>query len=228
MRYRLMTVAAGLMLAGALAAPAANAAGTPTGRSPGHPSLEPGRAPATSSISITELCGNGGSGYCLNDWNNGGNNNPINMYYGGYANNAFGIYQLIAMCNHGKVEILPGGGCPFAVGSGLNSKLNGAPIYAIAYNNDPGYCLGTGNTDPNAILTPCPSSSGTGGGWGTIFVLAGTPGVCSSSHQFYFTSVHWSFLDGELAALQSGGNPGVQAFVTSFGPASTCWGYVQT
>jgi len=196
------------------------------GGSSGYPApsrATPGAAVATST---NALCGNGGTGYCLNDWNNGGNGNPIKMYYGHSSNETFNIYYLTGMCGDGHVHTSPA--CPFANGSGLNAQYNTSVIVKIEYAFS-GLCVGTTQNDNHTILTPCPDNNGNNGGWSSIWVLAGESG-CFSSFQSLFESRYWSnqYSANQYdtsGSLQSGGNPGVQALVPP-GSDNTCWGYV--
>lgn len=42
---------------------------------------------------ISQVCGNTGTGYCMNAWNGGPS---VKMYYGGYSNDNFGATQVWA------------------------------------------------------------------------------------------------------------------------------------
>jgi hypothetical protein len=76
--------------------------------------------------------GNHGHGAHIIAWNNGD------------PNNDFHFFQETTWCNHGKVEIYAGGGCPFKPGSGLNSLYDGAAIVSI--QDDGELCTANGNS----------------------------------------------------------------------------------
>lgn len=165
-----------------------------------------GSAGATSS----QICGNQGSGYCLNDW--GGHDvagNPVKMYYGGYGNENFFNYPLVNMCGSGLVTAT----CP-GLGAAQSSYI-GQPIYEIAYG--PGGCISDNGTG-GVVLGTCPDSYGNGGSSGTIYVrVQYAPGSC-----IYINRL-WTAYYGTGAGLQSGGNIGVQA-TDNYTGTLTDWG----
>jgi hypothetical protein len=182
----------------------------------------PGTAPLTHGI--TEQCGNGGSGYCLNDQNNGGEASSVQMWYGGVSNDAFTVVPLSLMCHDGHVHAnAPYGPCPFTSGSGLNSQLNGATIFSIGYQN--GLCVGTTSSTLFTLMTGCPDALGNNGGWGTIQISALGP-ACNASYKYYAENRYWSDAYGAQSSLQTGGNPGVQASIAHNNGTATCWGQV--
>lgn len=183
-------------------------------------------AATSAHASIPSICGNGGSGYCLNAWNGGGVDLPIKMYYGGYANDSYSFFHLPFMCHDGHVHAnAPYGPCPFTSGSGLNTAMDGAVIAEVADNRN-GLCVGTTSSSVYSTEEPCPDSFGNNGGWGTIWVAAGNSS-CNSSFKYFLENRYWSDAYNSLSSLSSGGNPGQQAFV-AFSSTATCWGAVGT
>src|SRR5690348_7293797 len=47
-----------------------------------------------------QICGNGGSGYCMNDWN--GAYQYVKMYNGGASHEDFGVIFEVSACGSGK------------------------------------------------------------------------------------------------------------------------------
>ncbi|HSX08999.1 MAG TPA: hypothetical protein VLF93_02510 [Candidatus Saccharimonadales bacterium] len=167
-----------------------------------------------------QICGNNGTGYCLNDWNGNINDGAaVKMFNGGNSHENFFIQFIPNMCNNGNATST----CPINV-HGVN--LSGFPIVEIRYGADS--CLGT-NSSGQAVLGACPDGSGNNGSNGTIFVWWDTgtmtgPCALSTGSQFtgYLANRYWTNNDGQLEDLFSGGNPGVQAFFG--GGNGTCWG----
>jgi hypothetical protein len=166
------------------------------------------------------VCGNGGTGYCLNDWNNAGVGFPVKMNYGHTPNSDFSVFPLTNMCNAGHVSASME--CPFTPGSGLNSQMNGAGIFALRHSN--GLCVGTTSSTVGALMENCPDVYGNNGGWSTIYAGA-TNSDCPGS-EFYAESRYWSDAYSSLSSLESGGNVGVQAWVSTPNATATCWGWV--
>jgi hypothetical protein len=113
---------------------------------------------------------------CLNRKGGGrANGTPIIGWSAGDNNNSFFRQQLKNMCNSGWVAVYANGGCPFPVGSGLNSKYKDAAIVSEEQGDlgpgDFAGCVGSTQTFSAAILTNCPDNSGNNGGWGTIMIL---------------------------------------------------------
>jgi len=164
-----------------------------------------------------EICGNQGTGYCLNDWNNTSGGYVL-MYYGGYTNDAFSLDHLTGACGHGYVT----SNCPFTHAS-IDSALSGKPIYRLRYLNHSGQCIAS-STGYFALLGTCPDNNGNGGALGTLMVGDATPLTCGGTIPGHLIDRYASDNLGREAALQSGGNPGVNAyFTTGF---NTCWGEI--
>lgn len=161
-----------------------------------------------------QVCGNGGTGYCLNDW--GGHdyaNDPVKMYYGSSTNEAFYPYRLINMCNNGLATST----CPINI-PGVN--LTGHLILAVGYT--PGGCLVT-SAGAYAVLGNCPDSYGNGGSNGVIMVANNNSACPGGGNESYFIDRYWSNKDQKLVYLESGGNLGVQAYFLI--GSGTCWGW---
>jgi hypothetical protein len=208
MRFRKWkTTAAILLLAGAVTAPAVVSA---------TPALAAGNS---------NICGNRGTGYCLNDWNGGGSGNPVKMYYGNYYNDHFSIYYL-NKCNAGDQVLGAPYYCPFA-NHALDNSMAGDFIFAEYYYNSADSCVAT-NGSGDAILGACPDALGNGGANGTVMVQEYTSS-CGPVDSDFFLAVdrYWSDQYGTKAFQQSGGNPGIQAFLNYTSQSTaTCWGYV--
>ena len=188
-------------------------------------SFAPGVTPAT--LGINSICGNGGSGYCLNAWNGGGNGAQVKMFNGGVANDNYSVLSLSLMCHDGHVHAnAPYGPCPFENGTGLNTQMDGAAIIAIKDNRN-GLCVGTNSDDLGAIEAACPDALGNGGGWSTIYATTRSS-ACPNSNQFYAQSRYWSNAYDAKSSLASPGFSGGQAFVANAQPTGTCWGWVIT
>lgn len=166
-----------------------------------------------------QVCGNGGSGYCLNDWNGGGSGNAIKMYYGNSSNENF-LAVTVAACSGTDIV---NSTCPFANRS-LDSLYRGFEIREIEYM-PAGLCLAT-NGSGGAILGTCANqNTGSGGSNGVIMVAYHGPTSCDFGVQWYFVNRYWSDHYGTTETLQSGGNPGVQAYLDNPG-LGTCWGAI--
>lgn len=161
-----------------------------------------GATPA--SATTVRICGNSGTGYCLNDW--GGHDfigDPIKMEVGGVSNENFWVHHLTTFC----------GGLGY-VGNSCTSQWGsqGSLVFtddAVEIVYGPGGCLGS-DSNGLAIITTCPNDSGVGGGTGTVFAFSDTTCFgCSKTGGFI--SRPWSNSSGQLAYLESGGAVGNQA-----------------
>lgn len=171
----------------------------------------------------TQICGNNGTGYCMNDWNGGLNNNPVKMYYGGSSNENFFTYR-IDPCNSSPPDRVTET-CPFTLGSGYNAALAGHIIFEVGYGTTP-YCIGTTGVQaggPTAILTGCPGVNGSGGGNGTIWVQWNT-GIAIT--RYWADTFYQNAGESCCAAapfVVSGGNPGQPLYMADQG-FQTVWG----
>lgn len=175
-------------------------------------------APAAAS-SFSNVCGSGGTGYCLNDWNGGGSGNAVKMYYGGYANDHFGSFEVNA-CDGGAVIRSD---C-LSAWSG-DTALVGAIIVRVVYQNNSSLCVAT-NTSGDTVLGACGDSTGSGAANGVIMAVL-QAGSCTGGNQSYFTDRYWDHQYGQDTWMTSGGNIGIQAFLNNTSlAASTCWGVI--
>jgi len=153
---------------------------------------------AAPAFAQNQICGNGGLGYCLNDWNGmQGQNMAVKMYYGGSTNENFYV-QVIHRCSSSGLVTAT---CPLNNHS-VDAQLAG-DFYTIQIVYNGAYCVGTDGAG-KAVLTTCNSqTTGSGGGNGTVLV------------DYYGVDIdnYWSNLDGNnVSCMMSGGNPGVQAY----------------
>jgi hypothetical protein len=135
-----------------------------------------------------QLCTvNGSHSLCLNRAQGGTSQGTwvIGWSADGDNNNDFEYDFLTGMCGGGRVIIYAGGGCPFAIGSGLNARYDGAYIVQLrAYNENE--CVGSTGMG-NAILTGCQNRSGSGGGIGTIDII-----LDDNNDPTPIINLHWS------------------------------------
>lgn len=175
------------------------------------------------SASSSQVCGNGGSGYCLNDWGGAGQSgDAVKMEYGGTTNDAFYVQKVNRCSGHDTVQSIERGdstNCPFA-NANWDYTLRGDPIVQIVYINNTSECVGSASS-PNAVLGVCADPlSGSGGANGVVNVL--WPQSCGS----YFMSRYWTDANGGQDTFLSSGNAvGNQANYTVGG--GTCWGGFQ-
>lgn len=142
-----------------------------------------------------QICGNNGSGYCMNDWN-GLSFGPVRMYYGGSSHEDF-IAQGINRCNGFVVTTT----CPFQ-NTTLDLEYYGDPIVQIEYVPSDECLSGVdgGEGALQVVLDYCNNvSTGSGGGFGTVYII--------DQYQ-ELISRYYSDLSGYAHGLESGGNPG--------------------
>lgn len=170
--------------------------------------------------SISQVCGNEGSGYCLNDWGGAGaSGDAVKMYYGGTRNDDFYV-QDVNRCNGGyRVTARSYGdasNCPFADVS-LDSNYRGQPIVQITYTNNSVMCVGSTSSD-FAVLGVCADPiTGSGGAQGVIMIQVG------GAPPAFFVDRYASDQHSAARFLTSGGNLGVQANYNG----QTIWGGYQ-
>ena len=177
-----------------------------------------GIRPASAAPS-SQVCGNSGTGYCLNDWGGAGaTNDPIKMYTGSTTNDYFYVQavnrcnarDLVTSTNHGDSN-----NCPFG-NAALDDLYWHKTIMQIVYGNNPSQCVGS-TSSFKAVLAPCANALvGSGGGNGVIMVAVGSSGATFFADRYAF-DLHYP--NGQLT---SGGNPGLQAFFG--GGSGTPWG----
>ena len=171
--------------------------------------LVAGLAARPAGASMSQVCGNSGSGYCLNDWGGAGaSGDAIKMYYGGVRNDAFYV-QDVNRCNGGDTVTATSFGdssnCPFATVA-LDNDFRGQHVVQIVYTNNQSQCVGSTSSD-YAVLASCANPiSGSGGAQGVIMVQ-----TLGSQPPNFFVDRYASDQHGASRFLTSGGNPGVQA-----------------
>ena len=171
-------------------------------------SVRPGTA-----IHVPQICGNSGTGYCLNDWN--GSIGDVKMYYGGYANDSFRIVSVLE-CNGDSTVLGAPNYCPFS-NHALDTHLAGLGIFEFESGANPGWCVGSAANNSLTILQPC-------GGTGTVFIGDDVYASCPAGI-FHFVSQYWSNHYGTYEYLESGNALGHQADEDYSGSSPTCWGY---
>jgi hypothetical protein len=185
-------------------------------------------APAAQASPLNNVCGNRGSGYCLNAWNGG----PyVKMYYGGnYGNDQFYLIAESACQGQDYVTAVAAGdalNCPFS-NVKYDNEYEGDGIDAIYYvgsfsSNSPTYCVGTGNLNglPDVgYLGACGDGYGDGIIQGGLFVQTSTT-YCIGG--VVLINKYWTNQDAQPAYAYSGGNPGQPLYVGANG-SGTCWG----
>lgn len=211
---KIAAVTGGLLATGVMALAAATAAPAGAVTTTGH--VRP-------AVASNEICGNFGNGYCLNSWNGGVSGSPVKMYYGGnYVHDHFVVVSVDA-CGGGAISTST---CPFSHSS-LNNAYKGQPVVEYQYQGT-NLCIAT-NGSGQAVLGTCDNAqTGTGGANGVLFVEWPTnscaPPDATPQGLHYAINRYWSDADGgQPETLQSGGNPGVQAYL-DYGGFNTCWG----
>lgn len=172
----------------------------------------------------SQVCGNGGSGYCLNDWGGGGHSGDvIKMFNGGTTNDDFFVQKVNRCSGRDTVEATLRGSpinCPFG-NTSLDVDFFGKTIVQIVYTNNESQCVGA--TGATATLESCAQPiTGAGGGNGVIQVMYST--TCNGIGGTVFLNRALSDVNGD-SWLVSGGNPGVAADYEGF--EGTCWGGFQ-
>jgi hypothetical protein len=174
----------------------------------------------------SQVCGNGGTGYCLNDWGGAGaSGDAIKMFNGGTTNDDFIVQEVNRCSGHDTVQSTAKGNttnCPFSDTS-LDAHFAGKTIVQIVYTNNETQCVG-GGAGVSAALASCANPlSGSGGGTGVIQVMYSQ--TCFNGFSgTVFVNRAISDVDG-TSWLVSGGNPGTLA--EYIGAANTCWGGFQ-
>jgi hypothetical protein len=172
----------------------------------------------------SQICGNAGSGYCMNAWNGG----PyVKMYNGGYYNDNF-YYRVITACSgQAFVQSTAYGdrtNCPF-FNSGADQAYHGDLIVELVYGNN-GECVGTGGSGsyPDyGYLGACGNGSGSGAANGVVDVKV--PDICYSGAAL--VNRYWTDKDSPYyvnsAYVTSGGSVGAPLYVGDTS-SYTCWG----
>jgi hypothetical protein len=183
--------------------------------------------PAAQAATIYNICGNGGTGYCMNGWNGG----PyVKMYYGGnIANDSFFMFGQNVCQGESYVMAVSYGdpiNCPFNNVS-YDQKYEGDGIVSIVFYNDK--CIGTGNlngTPDVGYLGNCGDGYGSGLVQGGLFIQTQPPncdGIYNGEGKWVLINRYWTNQDQQPAYAYSGGNPGQPLYVGATGNG-TCWG----
>jgi hypothetical protein len=143
-----------------------------------------------------QFCAQTGSGYCLNDWNNGGLGNQIKMYSGGASNEGF-VVTTANMCNSTSTVTAT---CPFTHAN-LNNEYLGKKVVVIEYLSN-GLCVGSGSLYPSGSLQYC---SGPNRGDGVVMVQIGNA----------YVNRYWSDRDNNPEMMCSGGYSGGPVYLNS-------------
>jgi hypothetical protein len=166
------------------------------------------------------ICGNDGSGYCINAWNGGPD---VKMYYGNYSNDNFSIRYVYACSGSDTVQSTAHGdttNCPFS-NTNLDSDFYSDPIVEVADGNN-GECVGTSgsaySTSAYGYLGSCGNSEGTGAIDGAFNVL-----WYDSGCGYAFVNRYWSNQNSVASYWVSGGNPDTYLYVGQQ-ESWTCWG----
>jgi hypothetical protein len=174
-----------------------------------------------SAFGRSEICGNGGTGYCLNAWGGGP---AVKMYNGGVANDNFAEIS-VAACDE---DVYVNQFCANEWGSGGSSLVAaGAHLGRIQYNGPGpynGYCAGTGGSG-TAVLTSCGDITDGGGAGNGVIMAVLTPSGCDGTNRELIVDRYWSSSqhNNALSYIWSGGNPGLPAYMNKT-LAATCWG----
>jgi hypothetical protein len=165
--------------------------------------------------SSPNICGNAGSGYCINAWNGG----PyVKMYYGGYSNDNFYLRDVSVCSGSARVQSTRHGDatdCPFT-NPNLDSLFWNDRIVEAVYGNN-GECVGT-TASGTGFLGSCGSSDGTGAINGAFNALHYYSG-CG----YALANRYWSNQFSNQYYWVSGGNPGTPLYLNGQ-DSWTCWG----
>jgi hypothetical protein len=176
-------------------------------------------SPAYAQVATGQICGNGGTGYCINAWGGGPS---IKMYYGGNTNETFNINALTLCDPAGTVTET----CPFnnTEAPGLNNSLLGDPVVDFEDASSNNQCIAAG-TLGHAAMGSCPTSSGSGGAAGTIDVLY-LAGQNGNHYQFEAVNRAGSNGAGYMVGLASSGS--LEGPLDYAASNLTLWGLSQT
>lgn len=183
-----------------------------------------GTFPGIAHATQNQMCGSGGTGWCMNlDGGVDKDGTAIINWYGGASYENFLPYTVLR-CNNGSVDASTG--CPFS-DTALDSTYNGDAIVEVKYNGGSN-CVSdayTSSTIGDAYLGSCPpTGGGSGGSDGTVFVEAGSSS-CPLLHNLmvddaYFINVYASDYYGEAVGQQVGSGLGAQQYASS---SYACW-----
>lgn len=177
-----------------------------------------------------QICGNGGSGYCMNDWN--GDNQYVKMYNGSVSHEDFEEIYNVSECGSGSVTSTYYGdatNCPF-VDANLDRAFRGDPIVQIEYIPT-SQCIGT-TSSGTAWLGSCANNEGVGGGTGVTLINVYEGGSTALLINRYWSDYYSSGSNYQPCFVYSGGNPGAYLWMNSDESGGNCadrystWGNV--
>lgn len=156
----------------------------PVGAPTGVHVLRAGHNPVKSGHVPEALCNLSNPSLCLNRNQCGSGANTVIIGWTHDLDNCEDSYwfQLSLMCGNGVVT----GTCPFAVGSGLNSRYAGDPIVAIGWYDAGGCVAANPNGSTVGVTGTCPDPYGNGGSNGSIFVYN------TKNNADYMINRYWS------------------------------------
>ena len=175
-----------------------------------------------------QICANGGTGYCMQDFGGGDYaGDAVTNYYGGSSYENF-YFQYVNACDGGHVVEATIDGyphnCPFTVVA-LDNYWAGFTFGQLRYG--PGGCVVSGASS-RTILGNCDNTSnGTGGSAGVLDIFYGlTGGSCNGNiTQGWGVNVYNSDYYGSNAYLQDGSGLWAQDyFYVEQNTTATCWG----
>lgn len=174
-----------------------------------------------------QVCGNNGSGYCLNDWNgNQSANAAVKMYYGNSSNENF-YEQAVKRCYNGSFGYVDTvlstqdndyQNCPFT-NINLDYEFAGDQIVQIAYGSGQ-YCVASGSNNQAVLGTCANPSNGSGPANGVIMIVTNNCGTDGNGQILMDRYASDQF--GKEVNLDSGNAPGNQANFSS--QQASCWG----
>ena len=177
----------------------------------------------------SNICGNDGSGYCMNAWNGGP---TVKMYYGGVYNDNFSYNPVFLCSGSDRVQSTLHGSktdCPFT-NKYIDSDAYNAEIVEIVYDNATNECVASetpGYGGDAAVLGACGNMYGTGAANGVFDVVAyDITGQCFGN---FLVNRFWTnFFGSTETFVESDGNPGADletGWTPQYtGEEPTCWG----
>lgn len=163
-----------------------------------------------------QICGNNGSGYCINAWNGGP---TVRMYYGGYTNDDFYTHDVYMCSGSDKVQSTQhhdATNCPFTNAASDNAFWNETIVEVVDGNN--GQCVGTSASGYGYLGACGNATTGSGAINGAFNVLHFNTG-CGET----LVNRYWSNKESGAYYWKSGGNPGTYLYVNGQ-DSWTCWG----
>lgn len=175
-----------------------------------------------------QVCANGGTGYCMQDYGGGDYvGDAVTNYYGSSGYEDF-YTQFVNACdgNHYVEAVIDGDphNCPFTIVA-QDQYWRGFGIQQIRYG--PGGCVVSGPSS-KAVLGTCDDpSNGTGGSAGVLDLIYGQNGFgCDATRgEGWAVNVYNTDYYGSVAFLQDGSGLWAQDYFY-LETSGTCWGGV--